>query len=62
MMRYWESPRRPDQVAKGQFDRRSARIVKGQLAGHMLPLAPALRTLPGSATEEQKADYAAVWL
>lgn len=62
LMLYWESPRRPDQVAKAQFDRLFARIVKGQLAGHMLPLAPALRTLPGGATEEQKADYAAVWL
>jgi len=62
MLLYWESPRRPDQVPKAQFDRLFARIAKGQLAGHMLPLAPALRTLPGSATEEQKADYAAVWL
>lgn len=59
---YWESERRPEQVSKQQFDRLFARVAKGQIAGTLLPLAPALRTLPGGATDEQKAEYAAVWL
>ncbi len=62
LVRYWESPRAPHQVPRDEFDRLFGRVAQGQIPGHLLPLAPALRTLPDNATDQQRADYSAVWL